>query len=95
MLEFQFADSRKIETDYVRFDVSARHHGYTWLLPRSEESRIRVEQQLAGYRLEDSLYRFPGYGKTRPLAFRSKAIATGNLVQWLETFWKGRTKGDW
>jgi hypothetical protein len=92
---FRFAESGKIETDYIRFDTNARHHEYTWLLSRSEENRIQIEKQLVEYRLEDSLYKFPGYGETKPLAFRLKAITTGNLVNWLEIFWKGRTKGDW
>ena len=92
---FKFSDSRKIETDYFKFDTNAKHHEYTWLLSRSEENRIQIEKQLVEYRLEDSLYKFPGYGKTKPLTFRSKAISTGSLVNWLEIFWKGRTKGDW
>ena len=92
---FRYAESRKMDTDYIRFDMNARHHEYMWLPPRSEESRLEVQRQLVEYELEDSLYRFPGYGETRPLAFRKKAISTGNLVKWLETFWRGRVRGDW
>lgn len=95
ILAFKFSESRKIDTNYIRFDISARHHEYTWLVPRSEENRLDIANQLLEYKLEDSLYRFPGYGKIKPLAFRSKAIATGNLVKWLETFWIGRVRGDW
>ncbi len=92
---FRFAESGKIRPGYFTFDTHARHHEYTWLLPRSEADRNQIEQQLVGYRLEDSLYRFPDYGKIKPLLFRSKAITTGLLVHWLEIFWKGRAKGDW
>lgn len=92
---FRFAESRKIDTDYIRFEPNARHHEYTWLLPRSEADRNQIVKQLMLYRLEDSLYTFPGYGKIKPLTFRTKAITTGWLVNWLETFWKGRNKGDW
>jgi hypothetical protein len=92
---FRFAESGKIDTDYIRFDIQARHHEYTWLLPRSEADRKQIEKQLMEYKLEDSLYTFPGYGEIKPLAFRTKAITTGWLVNWLEVFWKGRAKGDW
>jgi hypothetical protein len=90
-----FAESNKIEPEYVRYDTSARHNKYAWLLPRAEEDRVDVEQQLAAYKLEDSLYSFPGYGETKPLAYRRQAFAIGNLAEWLETFWKGRLRGDW
>lgn len=92
---FRFAESGKIDTDYFNFDTNARHHEYTWLLPRSEADRNQIEKQLMEYKLEDSLYKFPGYGKIKPLTFRLKAITTGLLVHWLEIFWKGRAKGDW
>lgn len=92
---FTYAESRKTEPEYIRFDTSARHQGYAWLPPRSEESRQHIEKQLAEFGLEDSLYTFPGYGESRPLAYRCQAITTGVLARWLETFWKGRCRGDW
>ena len=92
---FRFSESEERDTEYIKFTTNARHQAYTWLLPRSEADRNRIEKQLMGYRLDDSLYTFPGYGKIKPLLFRMRAITTGILVHWLETFWNGRAKGDW
>ncbi|MCD4669201.1 MAG: hypothetical protein K8S14_02010 [Actinomycetia bacterium] len=92
---FKFAEAKMIDLNYFNFDTDARHHEYMWLVPRREENRINIENKLMSMRLEDFLYVFPGYGKTKPLSYREKAITVGSLAKWLGTYWKGRIMGNW
>lgn len=74
---------------------SAEMQHYKWMyLPHSEKDRQEIKEKLLNKKWEDFLYIWP-CPPYKCVEWRDRAFYMVRPASWLETYWRGRLRGDW